>query len=181
MRRLPCSPSLEISLMRSEITVISCMMIVALMYGFMPIATMLKRDRPPPEKRSSSPSSACELNSWARAAWLAPVHRLAFLGLSALFRFWLLVSPHPRLRRFLPTALGGVFLFDCALRGLGGQPPGPDLPRLADDRDRAAARLDRLARARAERMGNHGELAVERARTEDLDVHAGADQASLRQ
>src|SRR5256885_15585417 len=38
----------------------------------MPMATTLKRDRPPPEKRSSSPSSACELKSWASAAWLAP-------------------------------------------------------------------------------------------------------------
>src|SRR3981081_2598382 len=38
----------------------------------MPMATTLKRERPPPEKRSSSPSSACELKSWARAAWLAP-------------------------------------------------------------------------------------------------------------
>src|SRR2546427_3355275 len=38
----------------------------------MPMATTLKRDRPPPEKRSSSPSSACELKSWANAAWLAP-------------------------------------------------------------------------------------------------------------
>src|SRR5260370_1653242 len=38
-------------------TVISCMMIVALMYGFMPIATMLKRDRPPPEKRSEEHTS----------------------------------------------------------------------------------------------------------------------------
>jgi len=63
---------LEISLIRSEITVMSCMMIVALMYGFMPIATTLKRERPPPEKRSSKPSKACELKSWARAAWLAP-------------------------------------------------------------------------------------------------------------
>ena len=44
--------------MRSEITVISCMMIVALMYGFMPMATTLKRDRPPPENRSSRPSRA---------------------------------------------------------------------------------------------------------------------------
>src|SRR6476660_2641807 len=72
MRRRPASPSLEISLMRSEITVISCMMIVALMYGFMPMATTLKRESPPPEKRSSRPSSAWLLKRLARALWLAP-------------------------------------------------------------------------------------------------------------
>src|SRR3989442_287017 len=72
MRRRPASPSFWISLMRSEITVISCMMIVALMYGFMPMATTLKRDSPPPENRSSSPRSAWELKSCASAAWLAP-------------------------------------------------------------------------------------------------------------
>src|SRR5258708_36463248 len=72
MRRRPSSPSLEISLMRSEITVMSCMMIVALMKGFRPIATRLKLERPPPEKRSSSPSWGCELKSWDSAAWLAP-------------------------------------------------------------------------------------------------------------
>jgi hypothetical protein len=57
--------------MRSEITVISCMMIVALMYGFMPIATTLNRDRPPPEKRSSSPSRAWLLKRFCSAPWLA--------------------------------------------------------------------------------------------------------------
>src|SRR6266851_600447 len=72
MRRRPCSPSFWISLMRSEITVISCMMMVALMYGFRPIATTLKRERAPPEKRQKSPSSACELKSWLSATWLAP-------------------------------------------------------------------------------------------------------------
>src|SRR5665213_720943 len=38
----------------------------------MPMATTLKRDRPPPENRSSSPSSAWLLNRLARADWLAP-------------------------------------------------------------------------------------------------------------
>jgi hypothetical protein len=34
------------------------MMIEALMYGFMPNATIEKCDKPPPEKRSSRPASA---------------------------------------------------------------------------------------------------------------------------
>ena len=37
--------------------VISCMMIEALMYGFMPRPTTEKVDRPPPENRSSRPKS----------------------------------------------------------------------------------------------------------------------------
>jgi len=58
--------------MRSDTTVISCMMMLALMYGFMPMATTLNCDSPPPEKRSSRPRRAVLLNSVCRAALLAP-------------------------------------------------------------------------------------------------------------
>src|SRR5260370_4614498 len=36
------------------------------------MATTLKRERAPPEKRQNSPSRACELKSWLSATWLAP-------------------------------------------------------------------------------------------------------------
>jgi hypothetical protein len=48
------------------------MMMLALMYGLTPMATMLNVDRPPPENRSSRPSSAWLLKSCCSACWLAP-------------------------------------------------------------------------------------------------------------
>ena len=54
----PNSPSRLSAWSDGTTPVISCMMIEALMYGFIPNATTEKCDRPPPEKRSSRPASA---------------------------------------------------------------------------------------------------------------------------
>ena len=54
----PYSPSRLRACSDGTTPVISCMMIEALMYGFIPMATTEKCDSPPPEKRSSRPTSA---------------------------------------------------------------------------------------------------------------------------
>ena len=51
---------------RGTTPVISCMMIEALMYGFTPMATIEKVDRPPPENRSSSCRNVWLLDQVAR-------------------------------------------------------------------------------------------------------------------
>ena len=68
----PYSPS-RLSVWSEGMTpCISCMMIEALMYGFMPRPTTEKVDRPPPLNRSSRPKSAFPLKKFASAVWSTP-------------------------------------------------------------------------------------------------------------
>ena len=64
----PNSPSRLSAWSEGTTPLINCMMIEALMYGFMPRATTEKFERPPPENRSSNPTSALPWTnsvSWA--------------------------------------------------------------------------------------------------------------------
>ena len=62
----PNSPSRLSAWSEGTTPVISCMMIDALMYGFMPTATTEKLERPPPEKRLSRPIRALpSMNSFS--------------------------------------------------------------------------------------------------------------------
>ena len=58
--------------MRVETTVISCMMIEALMYGFTPMAMIENRDNPPPENRSRRPRKALLWKSRSSCCLFAP-------------------------------------------------------------------------------------------------------------
>ena len=61
----PYSPSRLSACNDGTTPCINCMMIDALMYGFMPNATTEKFERPPPENRFSSPNSGLP---WRNAA-----------------------------------------------------------------------------------------------------------------
>ncbi len=69
---LPCWPSFEISSIRGTITVKSCMMIEALMYGESPISTMEKFSALPPVNMLKAPSNAFWSNTCCSAARSTP-------------------------------------------------------------------------------------------------------------
>ena len=66
----PYSPSRASSPRLGITPCMSCMMMLALIYGFTPMPTMDAVASPPPENRSSRPSSWFELNRLASWVWL---------------------------------------------------------------------------------------------------------------
>src|SRR5207247_6786333 len=108
---------------------------------------------------------------------LEEVHRLCLVGRGGLLdcRRWDALFLTPWLcRRGRGRGRHGPGCF-------GGGSPGSDLAWLAEHRDASTRLLDRLAGAVAECVRLDGQLPLQAAGAEDLDVHAGVDQPRLEQ